>query len=317
MRVAVTGSASRLAQVVIPRLLAHPGVTHVIGIDLRPGTLRHDRFESHVMDIRSGETRGVLSGVDAVVHLAFVVMRSLLGRQRRDRELMRSLNVDGSQSVFSGAAAAGAHCLIHCSSASVYGWGERNERLDEHAPFRSLPGFFYAEDKIRVERLLDAFEPEHPGMRIVRLRPHAILGPHAQPILKQLATSRIYPLLPRPHPLIQCVHEEDVADALLHALFEPTATGAFNLATDDAESLRSVTRSRGFAIGVPLPALHALASLSWWFGQDSTDPAWVAGLRHSLVLDTTRARDILRWTPRYRSMNACIASMKREAPANA
>lgn len=309
MRIAVTGSASHLARVAIPRLLAHPQVTRVIGIDLRPATFRHARFESHVMDIRSEAARDVLAGVDAVVHLAFVVMRSLLGRQRRDRELMRSLNVDGSQSVFSGAAAAGVRCLIHCSSASVYGWSEPNERLDEHAPFRSLPGFFYAEDKIRVERLLDAFESSHPGMRIVRLRPHAILGPHAQPILKRLATSRIYPLLPRPQPLIQCVHEEDVADALLRALFEPTATGAFNLATDDAESLRTIIQSQGFAIGLPLAALRALASWSWWYGKDSTDPSWVTGLRHSLVLDTTRARHILQWAPSHDSMSSCIASM--------
>ncbi|MHB1951678.1 MAG: NAD-dependent epimerase/dehydratase family protein [Acidiferrobacteraceae bacterium] len=310
MRVVVTGSASRLAEVVIPRLLSDPGITHVTGIDLRPSAFTHPRFASHVMDVRDRDAQVLIARANAVVHLAFVVMRSSLGPRKHDRELMRSLNVDGSGAVFRSAAAGDVRCVIHCSSASVYGWSDPGERLDEQAPLRALPGFFYAEDKIAVEHLLDEFVQTHPGLRIIRLRPHAILGAHAQPILRNLAVGRIYPLLPHPQPLIQCVHEEDVAEAVVRALFAPEASGAFNLATEDADSLRAIVSSGRLAIGLPLAALRTLAALSWRYSRESTDPAWVTGLRHSLLLDSRRARDLLQWRPRYASLRACVASMK-------
>ncbi len=313
MKGVVTGSASRLAAAVIPRLLRDPGVMRVVGVDLRPARFPDARFEPHAIDVRDREMHRLLSGADAVVHLAFVVMRSDLGRLRRNRGLMHSINVEGSLAVFEGAARAGVRCVIHCSSASVYGYGPPEVRLAEDSPLKALPGFFYAEDKIEIERWLDTFEQRHPAVRVVRLRPHAILGPHAQPILKQLATGRIYPVLPPPEPLIQCVHEDDVADAVARALFTTAATGAFNLSTDDARSLRSLVRARGRAIAVPLPLIRVAAALSWRFGQHTTDPSWVLGLRHSLVLDNRRARAILEWAPRHPSMSSCIDSMTHDS----
>lgn len=315
MKVIVTGSASRLAAAVIPRLLRHPDVTGVVGVDLRPVRFPDARFEPHVVDVRDRAMHRLLGSADAVVHLAFVVMRSDLGRLRGDRGLMHSINVEGSLAVFEGAAMAGIRCIIHCSSASVYGYGPPDVRLAEDAPLKALPGFFYAEDKIEIERWLDTFEQRHPAVRVVRLRPHAILGPHAQPILKQLATGHIYPVLPRPEPLIQCVHEEDVAEAVTRALFTTTATGAFNLSTDDAQSLRSLVRTRGWAIAVPLPLIRAAAALSWRFGQNTTDPSWVLGLRHSLVLDNRKARTILEWLPQYPLMSSCVDSMTHDSRA--
>lgn len=311
MRVLVTGSASHLARALLPRLLADTRIEHIVGVDVRKGWLRHRRYRHVRLDVRSPRLARAMTGANAVIHLAFIVMPRELGARCLDRTQMRDINVRGSQHVFTQAAAQGVETLIHCSSAAVYAQipGSRAALTEQH-PRRALPGFAYAEDKIAVEDWLDGFEAQHPSMRIVRLRPHAILGPHAQPFLQRIARMPFYPRLPDPQPLTQCVHEEDVAQAIHAALFGE-ARGAFNLATADAMSWRAIKRlRRRYAVAVPLPILHAAFALGWRLFGLGTDPAWTQGLRHDLVLHTGRARRLLGWQPRYDSMHACLATLE-------
>jgi nucleoside-diphosphate-sugar epimerase len=141
----------------------------------------------------------------------------------------------------------------------------------------------------------------------VRLRPHAILGPHAQPYLRALARAPFYPRLSAPAPRLQVVHEADVIAAILAAL-AGEAQGAFNLATADAATLREM---KGLALPLPFPLARALVRLGWRFGR-GTEPAWLEGLRHELVLDTSRARRVLGWRPRYDTVAACLAAIDKE-----
>lgn len=309
MKVVITGSASHLARCVIPLLLSRPETERVIGVDLRPAPLADPRFEQHLVDIRSDAVLPLLKGADVLIHLAFVVMRSDLGAARHDRGLMRSINVDGSTRLFAQAAEARVRSIIYASSASVYRPGDQGVRLGEEAPRVPLPGFPYAQDKADVEQWLDEFEPRHPELRIVRLRPQAIVGLHAQPLLKLIARARVYPLLPDPQPLIQCVHEDDVAAAVVRAA-ATAARGAFNLSTDDSASVRDIVRAHRFSLGIPMRAIEGLARVSWRVAGAGTDPSWVSALRHSFVLDNAKAREVLRWTPRYPRMQQCLAATR-------
>lgn len=314
MKVLVTGSASHLARALLPRLLGEARIAQVIGVDLKPAPLVHARYRHVLLDVRAAALADWLAGVEAVVHLAFVVMQSDLGARRRDRAWMRDINVRGSCQVFALSAELGVRTLIHCSSAAVYAPAAvPGTVLCEAHPRGALPGFAYAEDKIAVEDWLDRFEAQHTSPRVVRLRPHLILGPRAQPYLKKLVRLPYYPRLPDPPPRLQCVHEDDVAQAIIAALFTPQARGAYNLAVADALSLREIKRLVcGRAVGVPLVALRALATLAWELFDYGTDPAWVQGLRYDLVLDSSRARRELGWRPRYDSVRDCLAALEAE-----
>lgn len=313
MRILVTGAASQLARVLLPRLLAAAGVHSVVGLDLRPVAFKHPRFGYVRTDIRSPDLGLHLADIDAVIHLAFVVLQSQLGAARLDRETMRDINVAGSQNVFNLAAAAGVKHLIHLSSAAVYALPARSDAIAEDHPRAPLAGFAYAEDKIAVEDWLDAFERVNPDVRVVRLRPHAIVGPCAQPFLRQLLRMPLYPHLPAPAPRLQCVHEEDVVAAIRLALFNP-ARGAFNLASADHTDWRSLKRQlHPLALPVPIPWLRRALDFGWRHWNWGTDPAWVAGLSHSLVLDTARARKELGWVPRYGAVHACHHALRATA----
>ena len=296
MKVLVTGSSSHLARALLPLLCAQERITRVTGVDLAAPHFAHPKFHPERGDIREPRLAALLAGQDALVHLAFVVLR---GRMRAAQ--MAAINVSGSHRLFEAARDAGVARLIHLSSAAVYGQGAS---VAEEAPFAPLRGFLYGEHKAQLERLLAAEFPE-----CVRLRPHVILGPNAQPLLGTLLNLPFYPALPRPYPRLQCVHEDDVARAVLLAI-ERDVRGPFNLAAEACFSYRDLIRRR-HRFALPLPqglaraGLHAAWRLTGWGGE----PAWLDGLARTLTLDCRRAARDLGWHSRYDSA-ATLASIK-------
>lgn len=282
MKVFVTGSSSHLAAALLPRLCARQDVERVTGIDISAPHFRHARFSATQLDLRSPQIETLLAGHDALVHLAGVVLRD--GMPERE---MFDINVNGSHKVFHAARRAGVRRLVHLSSAAVYGSGVH---LNEAAPLKPLPQFPHAGHQAHLERLLAIEFPE-----CVRLRPHFVLGPHARPALKRLFHFPCYLRLPEPHPLLQCVHEDDVARAVLLAL-ERDARGAFNLAVEDNFNLREVVKRRHrFAVPLPLFAARAgLALARRWFDWDG-EPAWIDAFSRTLLLNCRRAAVELGW----------------------
>ncbi|MBI4204604.1 MAG: NAD-dependent epimerase/dehydratase family protein [Betaproteobacteria bacterium] len=303
MRVLVTGSSSHLAAALLPCLCAHADVEQVTGIDLKPPHFQHAKFHPRQLDVRHPALEHLLHSHDALVHLAFVVLRG-----RMDEREMYDINVAGSRKVFHAARRAGVRRLVHMSSAAVYGGGVD---LREEAAFDPIPGFLYATHKARVEEMLAAEFPE-----CVRLRPHAILGRHAQPLLKQLLDQPCYLRMPEPYPRLQCVHEDDVAQAVVLALMSDVI-GPFNLAVPDNVSFRDVIRRR-HPISVALPRIAAQAglNLAWRLFGWGGEPAWIEGLARTLLIDCSRAAGELGWRSTHDAASA-LASVSRAGDGRA
>lgn len=296
MKVLLTGSSASLAHALLPRLCAEAAITAVTGIDLRPPHFAHSKFRALQADFRDDRVGELLQGHDALVHLAYVVLR---GRMRE--AAMRAVNVDASLGLLQAARAAGVKRIVHLSSAAVYGSGRD---LDEQAALAPLPGFRYGLHKAELEQQLARAVPE-----CVRLRPHVILGPHAQPVLRQILDLPLYLRLGDPQPELQCVHENDVADAIVASLLLDKARGPYNLAAGECWTLRAVMRARHRRC-LPLPPRIAGAGLalahglSGWGGE----PGWLEGLRHTLTLDCRRAERELGWKPLHSAAQALAAT---------
>lgn len=297
MKVLVTGASSHLARALLPLLCAQEHIEHITGVDIAAPHFSHDKFHAERCDIRDPRMATLYAGHYALVHLAFVVLRGHMHESD-----MVGINIDGSLRVLRAARDAGIARLIHLSSASVYGAGDN---VTEDAAYAPLPGFLYGQHKSRLEQRLATEVPE-----CLRLRPHVILGPHAQPLLRTLLNLPLYARLPVQHapPRLQCVHEDDVARAILLAL-ERQVRGPFNLAAPGSFSYREFIQSRHrFAVGLPpglaRAGLHAAWRLTGWGGE----PAWVDGLTRTLTLDSRRAARELDWQPR-RDCAATLASV--------
>jgi len=295
MKILITGSSSCLARALLPQLCASPDITQITGIDLQPPHFSHPKFRASVMDFRDPRAAALLPDHDALVHLAYVVLRG-----RMHVSAMHDINVTSSLALLQAARNAGVRRIVHLSSAAVYGHGAG---VRETAPFAPLPGFAYGQHKAELEALLAQAVPE-----CICLRPHVILGPHAQPTLRQILRLPFYLHLADPQPELQCVHEDDVAAAVLSSLTR-AAHGAYNLAAADTWKLRDAMRRR-HARALPLPPAAARAGLKLahglcgWGGE----PGWLAGLQQTLTLDCSRAAQELNWHPAHSAAQALAAA---------
>lgn len=295
MRVVVSGAASHLAQALLPMLCAQPEITLVFGFDVRPAVFAHQKYQYYQLDMRDPQTADLLVGAQALVHLAYVVLRGRMSQQE-----MQDINVQGSLHLLQQAQDAGVARLVHLSSAAVYGSGEQ---LTEDAPLHPLPGFLYGQHKTALDATLAQTLPQ-----AVRLRPHVILGPHCQPLLSQLLHQPCYVKLPDPQPQLQCVHEDDVARAILASVLRPVR-GAFNLSAPGSYSFKQVVQQRhAHALGLPFGLVKKGLQLAWRLTGYGGEPAWLDGIRHPLTLDCTRARQELDWQPQYDAA-AILAAM--------
>ena len=286
MRIFLTGSASHLAAALLPQLCAHAEISAVIGIDLKPTHYAHEKLSAHIADMRTPEIATLMRGCDALIHLAWQVLRG-----RMPDATMADHNLRGTQNVFEAARAARLMRLIHLSSVAVYGQGVA---LQESAPLNPLPRFLYAEHKATIEQWLTDNMPQ-----ALVLRPHIILGPHCQPLLKSLLRLPIYLRLPEPQARLQCIHEEDVARAIVSGLFG-NARGAINLAAPGSYSVKEAILARHpYALPIPFKlARHMLTGLNRLSGVGG-EPAWLEGARQTLTVDCSRARAELHWQAQY------------------
>ena len=304
MRVVVVGASGNVGTSLLRSLVNEPSVDSVVGIARRLPALRVPKVEWRRADVSVSDLRPHFRGADAVVHLAWLIQPS------RDMATVRATNVDGSARVFGAAAAEGVGSLVYASSVGTYARGPKDRRVDESWPTTGIPSSFYSRHKAEVERLLDRFEREHPSVRVVRLRPALIFKRDAASGIRRLFAGpflpspllrpELIPLVPATARLVfQAVHSHDVGEAYRLAV-AGDARGAFNVAAEpvlDPPELGRVLGAR--PVRVPAAVLRAGAAISWRLRLQPSEPGWVDMGLGVPLLDTTRAREELGWSPRY------------------
>jgi nucleoside-diphosphate-sugar epimerase len=318
LTVAVTGPTGTFGFGLMPLLQADDRIEKVVGIARRP-------FDPTVhgwskMGYRQGDVRDVdalaeaFAGSDVVVHLAFLIISG-------KRDTTQAINVEGTLNAFRAAAAVGARRFVYASSIAAYGFHRDNPvGITEEWPTRSAGRLFYAQEKAEVEQLLTAEAARHPDTDLYLLRPPIVLGPHAvgakadlpEP-LRRLARRVLGRdgRLPVPLPVlvpelpVQLIHQDDVGSALLQCVVGAGPPGAYNIAADDLMTVAEVVRELGLFV-IPLPAgpAHGLARALARLPALPTVAGWVEAASHPAVMDTTRAKNELGWTPRHSAREA-------------
>jgi UDP-glucose 4-epimerase len=306
--IAVTGVSGLVGQVLLPYLERDPEVSRVVGLDLRPlpdeglsQPLTKLRF--HQMDVRNPQAEGLLNGVDTLVHLAFVLFRS---RRQKNAEL-DSINIQGTQGICQAAARQGVRKLVMLSSVMACGLHPDNPiPLTEDMPLRPNPDNFYSRAKALNEEFLDRFAATHPEMVVTRLRACTIVGPHAPP--KQMAALFREPLLVVRgcNPPYQLLYEEDAARAI-HWVIQRDAPGLYNVAGDEAQTMRQLAQAHGTrTLALPFSLLRGFLGLVWWLGLSPLGTEFADLARYPLVVDTSKLK-ALGWQPQYTTPQAYAA----------
>jgi nucleoside-diphosphate-sugar epimerase len=314
MRVVVFGASGNVGTSLLAALVGEERVREVVGIARRAPKAVFPKVSWHTADIADPNTdlAALMRGADCVVHLAWLIQPS------RDESVTHAANVEGSQRVFDAVARAGVPALVYASSVGAYAPGPKDRAVDESWSTTGIASSFYSRHKAAVERILDSFEAAHPEVRVVRLRPGLIFKRAAATGIRRLFAG---PFLPSPlvrrelipivpsHPrlVFQAVHSLDVGDAYRLAIVLDDARGAYNVAAEPVLNPSELGRILG-ARPVPVPAtlLRLGADLTWRLRLQPTSPGWVDMALAVPIMDTSRARTELGWTPTRTASDALL-----------
>jgi nucleoside-diphosphate-sugar epimerase len=249
--------------------------------------------------------REAARGVEVIYHLAAGQRMKPQFAAMTEAEI-HAMNVAGVVNVLAAAEAGGARKVVHVSSSGVYGIPRAVPVTEDH-PQRPLGA--YGRSKIEAETRCLEFAAR--GGDVTILRPMSLFGPHMSGVFLILFDwihrgKNVY-LLGSGRNVVQMVSAFDVADACMLAATAAGARGAvLNLGADvtttvgeQVEALIAHARSRSRIVPIPAPLLRAAARGLRLVGLSPIVPEHYLLADSTFILDTTRARTVLGWRPRF------------------
>ncbi|GLP82741.1 NAD-dependent epimerase/dehydratase family protein [Mycobacterium antarcticum] len=317
-RVVVTGASGNVGAGVLRALARELPNAEVIGVCRRPPTTGqvYERVGWHAVDLSAptatADLEPAMRGADVVIHLALAV------HPVRDEEYLYRANVVGSQAVFDAMADAGIRQLVYASSLGIYAPGS-TAPVSESWATTGQPTSIYSRHKVAVESLLDRFEAEHPDTVVARFRPTVVVqretasmirSLYVGPLVPRLAYDLVrragVPVLPLPAGLaLQFVHADDVGDAVIQ-LIRRRVRGSYNVAADalDAEALAALVKAR--PVDVDAPFMRTVITTLSRLRLIALTPGWYDVAMNSPVMDTSKARRDLDWSPSRSSAEGAL-----------
>jgi UDP-glucose 4-epimerase len=312
MRVVITGATGNVGTSVIESLALDAGVTSILGLARRLPDWQAPKTQWAQVDVATDDLVTHLRGAEVLIHLAW------LFQPTHNPVTTWRVNVEGGIRVFRAAAEAGVRRVVYASSVGAYSPGPKDRRVPESWPTHGWPNAGYTREKAYLERVLDTFERDHPDIRVVRLRPGFIFKREAAAeqrrlfagplLLNGLARPSLIPVVPDlPGLRFQALHSADAGQAYRLAATREVH-GAFNLAAEpviDAAQLAELLGAR--TAPVPTAALRAALAAAWHLHLLPASPHLFDAVLRLPIMDLTRARTELGWSPQHSALEAIQA----------
>ena len=309
--VAVTGPTGEIGISAVTALDRDPVVERIIGMARRPldpagqGWPKTEYRQGAITERDAVD--GLVAEADVVVHLAFIIMGT--------REESARVNLAGTRNVFEATVAAERpRRLVYTSSVAAYGYHSDNPTpITEDVPPRGSPEHYYSEQKSLCEKALREIT-DGVDLEVYVLRPCIVAGPKAPALADVMPWNHLpgpvrrvtqmlpllKPPLPDPGTPMQLVHHDDVASAIALAVTTTAPPGAYNLAGDGVVSISAVGEELGARpVRVPKVAATAASEVVARLPFIPSSLEWLHASRTSVVMDTTKAKTQLGWTPKY------------------
>lgn len=292
MRVLVTGASGFVGTALCRDLLARghsvlAAVRHLDAAREAPAGLRHILVPDLAGEI---DRRGLLEGVDVVVHTAAIAHRAA------DDTEIRRINFDATARL-AQAAAGQVRRFVFLSSVKVHGEDSGERAFAETDPTR--PQDSYGRAKLDAERYLTDLAAGS-GMEVVSLRPPLVYGPRVRAnflrLLRWVDSGLPLPLA-SVHNRRSLIYLGNLVDAIARCVEHPDARGAFLVSDEETVSTPELVSRIARALGRPARLLPVPPRFLHWI-------AVIAGRRDemrratgNLATDISRARRLLEWRP--------------------
>ncbi len=300
--VVVTGISGNLGRTLAKLLHTRE---RIIGLDRRPFPGKPKDLEHYEIDLRKKRAEDVFrkNEVGAVIHMG------IMHDPRMSQEEHHSFNVVGTTRLLECCAKYGVKKVVILSSANVYGPSPDNSNfLTEDAPLMAASRFSGVRDLIEVDMLAHGFFWKHPQIQTVILRPVHIVGPHIRNAPSNYLRLRHPVALAGFDPMLQLIHVEDAARAMVEAL-RPELRGVYNVTGPGEVPLSAVFRELNRRV-VPVPHVVArpMLSLLFKYRLSSFPSPELDHIQYVCAVDGSRWEREVGWRPRY-SMRETIRSV--------
>ena len=295
--VLVTGAAGALAKRVIARL---HGKYNVVAVDFRRKVETDAGIPSYMVDMhkRGFEDIFLNHKIDAVLHIGRVFAHEQSRMNRYNANVLgtkRLLELCKKYAV--------SQVLIH-STYYVYGASAYNPALiDEDHPLKASEVTMDLVDSVELESLANIYLWKHPELNITILRPCNVLGPGVRNSMSLLLSHTYTPVLLGFSPMMQFLHVDDMADAMVLA-FEKNKPGIYNVAPDDYVPYQRAVEECGCR-KLPVPSVppmlpKMISSLLNW--NAFFPPYLINYFKYPVILDGKLFRDTFGFKPK-RNLN--------------
>jgi UDP-glucose 4-epimerase len=220
------------------------------------------------------------------------------------------VNVLGTRRVLEYAVKYGVKRIVVLSSHYVYGALPDNPYyVDEDYPLNVSRTYPEVRDLAEVDQLVTAFLWRHPEVATTILRPVNTLGYYTHSTIGHYLKQRYVPTIMGFNPMVQFIHEEDVAEAVALAL-QTGAHGVFNVAGPGAVPLKVAIRETG-GTAVSLPEQFARTAIAQLFrlGLYPTPPGAINFLKYPCTIDGGRFARETGFSPLF-SLEDTFASVR-------
>lgn len=311
----ITGISGYLGTRLTEALLKRKEIGKIVGIDIRPPTIKNDRLIFHKMDIREQGVGKLMAGheIGTVLHLAFVV------QPIHSRRKMHNIDFKGTKNILEAASSAKAEHLIAVSSTLAYGAHPDNpEKLKEEDPLRGNPSFPYGHEKALTDRMIREFAAAHPELPVTILRPCTVFGPNINNYISRMLFLPATICVRGCDPPVQFVHERDFTDACLAAM-DMKKPGVFNITGDGTITVRQIARILGTRlIAVPPVLLYPTVECLWRLHAPKIEVnrGYLDYIRYPFIASNYKAKTELGFRPRFTSrktVEAVVRSRKNAA----
>lgn len=295
--VLVTGAAGALAKRVIARL---HGRYNVVAVDFRRKVETDAGIPSYKVEMekRGFEDIFLNHKIDAVLHIG----RIFAHESSRDRRY--NANVLGAKKLFELCKKYGVGQVLIHSTYYVYGASAYNPALlDESHPLKASEVTMDLVDSVELESLANIYLWKHPELHITILRPCNVLGPGVRNSMSLLLSHTFTPVLLGFSPMMQFLHVDDMADALVLA-FEQNKPGIYNVAPDDYIPYQRAVEECGCKKlpipGIPPVVPRFMSSLLNWGA--FFPPYLINYFKYPVILDGRLFNETFGWKPK-RNLN--------------
>lgn len=301
----VTGGAGYFGELLARKLVERGDLVRIL--DVNPSV---DAAGIEVVQADIRDAHAVLSacdGIDVVFHnAAQVVIAS-------NKDLLWSVNRDGTKNLLDSCLRRGAKKVIYTSSSAVYGVPVSNPVTEETAP---RPGEEYGRTKLAGEILCREYALK--GLDVSIVRPCTIIGDGRLGIF-QILFEWVYeghniPVFDNGKNAYQFVHADDFAEACIRAS-NLKGPDDFNCGTDRFGTMREAlehlcryaatgSRVRSLPMEPIIVAMHLASAL----GISPLGSYHALMYGRSFYFDIAKARAQLGWSPRYSNTDMFVES---------